>query len=221
MRTNRRGALVAFGATVIGLALLLPATEPSAAITGSAHDFSAYGWSGGRVCIVCHTPHGADKTVADAPLWNHAVTTATYSLYSGSSTLNATLGQPTGVSKLCLSCHDGTVAIDSYGGNTGTTTVDTINTAANVGTDLADDHPISFTYDSALAAADGELVDPAADGDSDPNTVGLAAPYLPLYNGNMQCASCHDVHNTVSAGNPSLLLKTTAGSAICLTCHQK
>ena len=220
MSRNGRGAFVALGAAVFGLALLVPGDSPNAAITGSAHDFSAYGWSGGRICIVCHTPHGADKTVTDAPLWNHAVTTATYTVYSGS-TLNATVGQPTGVSKLCLSCHDGTVAIDSYGGNTGTTLVDAINPAANTGTDLADDHPISFAYDSALAAADGELVDPSADGDTDPNTVGMAAPFLPLFNGSMQCASCHDVHNTVSAGNPSLLLKTTAGSAICLTCHQK
>jgi predicted CXXCH cytochrome family protein len=205
----------------LGLTLFALQDAPNAAISGSAHDFSSYGWSGGRICIVCHTPHGADTTVTDAPLWNHAVTTATYTLYAGSSTLNATIGQPNGVAKLCLSCHDGTVAIDSYGGNTGTQLVDALNVNANVGTNLADDHPISFVYDSTLAAADGELVDPAADGDTDPNTVGMGAPYLPLFNNQMQCASCHDVHNTVSAGNPSLLLKSPVGSQLCLTCHQK
>ena len=67
------------------------------------------------------------------PLWNHKVTTATYTLYS-SPTLKATLSQPTHYgSKLCLSCHDGTVALDSFGGNTGTTFIDSSN---SVGTDL-------------------------------------------------------------------------------------
>ena len=74
-------------------------------IAGTAHDFSLQGYSGGQICIACHTPHGGNTTVTDAPLWNHAVTTATYTLYS-SSTLNAgPLTQPSGVSKLCLSCH--------------------------------------------------------------------------------------------------------------------
>lgn len=181
-----------------------------AAISGSAHDFSGQAWSGGRICIVCHTPHHADTTVADSPLWNHAVTTATFTPYSGNGTLDATVGQPDGVSKLCLSCHDGTVAVDSFGGTTGTVL---ITGNANLGTDLSNDHPISFTYDAALATADGELTTPQSNSTVD--------GVLPLFNGKLECASCHDVHNTASAGNPSLLLDTTAGSALCLRCHVK
>ncbi len=179
-------------------------------ISGSAHDFSGQAWSGGRICIVCHTPHHADTTVADSPLWNHDVTTSTFDLYSGNGTLDATVGQPDGVSKLCLSCHDGTVAVDSFGGTTGTTL---ITGNSNLGTDLSNDHPISFTYDAALATADGELVTPQSTSTVD--------GVLPLFNGKLECASCHDVHNTASAGNPSLLLDTTAGSALCLRCHDK
>ncbi|MCP4665925.1 MAG: cytochrome C, partial [Deltaproteobacteria bacterium] len=94
-----------------------------AVIAGSAHDFSTQPWMAahnGQICLPCHTPHNADTSVTDGPLWNHQVTTvATYTLYT-SSTFEATdSGQPDGRSKLCLSCHDGTVAVDSFGGVTG------------------------------------------------------------------------------------------------------
>lgn len=193
-------------------------TVSFAQITGSAHDFSGETWSGGQICLPCHTPHNADNTVTDSPLWNHEVTaTATYTLYSGPGTLDATdLGQPDGVSLLCLSCHDGTVAVDSFGGATGTTF---IGGSANFGTDLSDDHPISFTYDSTLATTDGELVDPSADGDTDSDTVGMTAPYLPLFSSQLECASCHDVHN--GSGEANLLIKSNTASALCLTCHAK
>lgn len=200
-----------------GVCLMIWAAPSNGAISGSAHDFTSQGWSGGQICLPCHTPHRADTTVVDAPLWNHAVTEATFTPYASPS-LDAAVGQPTGTSKLCLSCHDGSVAIDSFGGNTG---AEFIAASANVGVDISDDHPISFIYDATLATTDGELVNPSADGDADGNTVGMAAPYLPLFAGQLQCASCHDVHNTASAGNPKLLLAPDAGSAICLKCHDK
>ena len=81
-------------------------------IVGSAHDFSGEGWSGGEICLPCHTPHNADTTEPDAPLWNHAVTSALYTLYD-SPTMDVAPEQPRPASKLCLSCHDGTVALDS------------------------------------------------------------------------------------------------------------
>lgn len=46
-------------------------------ITGSSHDFTTQAWSGGRICVACHTPHKANTSVADAPLWNHTNSTAT------------------------------------------------------------------------------------------------------------------------------------------------
>src|SRR5215472_1749968 len=59
------------------------------------------------VCIFCHAPHSASGA---GPLWNHQLSVTTYTPYS-SPTLKATVGQPTGSSKLCQSCHDGTVAL--------------------------------------------------------------------------------------------------------------
>lgn len=180
-------------------------------LSGSAHDFSGAEWSGGRLCLPCHTTHGADLSVVTAPLWNHEVTTATYTVYS-SDTLNAQVGQPSGVSKLCLSCHDGTVAVDSFSGNTGQTMM---TGSANIGTNLANSHPISFTYDTALATADGKLHDPAIQTTSLGGTI---AEDL-LFGSKMECASCHDVHNGGSAGGQGLLRITTDGSELCLTCH--
>ena len=86
-------------------------------IVGSSHDFSGQtAWNtSGEICKVCHTPHNAITTVTNAPLWNHQMTNATFQLYT-SATMNATTGQPDGSSKLCLSCHDGTVALENFGG---------------------------------------------------------------------------------------------------------
>ena len=182
-------------------------------ISGSAHDFSAETWNTtDEICIVCHTPHNADVSVADAPLWNHMLTSSTFTLYT-SPTLDATLGQPSGSSKLCLSCHDGSIALENFSGATGGTHF--ITGGALLGTDLSDDHPISFTYNTALATADGGLNDPST---ASSGLGGTIAEDM-LFNGIMQCASCHDVHN--GAGVDNLLLKSNSASALCLTCHAK
>ena len=196
-----------------GLFIVCIVQTSVAQITGSAHDFSGQGWNTtGEICIVCHTPHNADITVGNVPLWNHELTTATFTPYT-SNTLDATVGQPTGGSKLCLSCHDGTVALDNFGGTTGGTNY--ISGDANIGTDLSDDHPISFTYDAALATADGGLFDPTTTNSGLGGTINADM----LFGGQLQCASCHDVHN--GSGQASLLLMSNDASALCLTCHNK
>jgi hypothetical protein len=182
-----------------------------AGIEGSAHDLSDKGYSGGRICVVCHAPHFADTSVTDAPLWNHEVTTASYTLYSSASfDGSATIVQPFGGSKLCLSCHDGTVAVDAFGGATGS---DFIGADYNLGTDLSDDHPISFKYDTALSTTDGGLYDPS----TEVVTIGEGGDRL-------QCSACHSVHNDFVAGGiqgEPLLKITKADSALCLACHIK
>ena len=186
-------------------------------IVGSAHDFSSQTWNTtGEICIVCHTPHNADISIAEAPLWNHEMTSATFSLYS-SSTFNgsATIGQPDGNSKLCLSCHDGTVALENFSGNTGGTHFLVDGDPNYVGTDLADDHPTSFDYNTALSVADPGLFDPSTTQSGLGGTIATTM----LFAGKMQCASCHDVHN--GAGVDHLLLKSNSASALCLTCHNK
>ena len=181
-------------------------------LAGTAHDFSGDAWnSTGQVCIVCHAPHNGDNTVADAPLWNHEITTATYTLYAGFS-MDATVAQPGSSSKLCLSCHDGTVALENFGGTA--TNTNFIAGSALVGTDLSDDHPISFTYDATLAGNDGGLHDPTVVLSGLGGTINADM----LSGGQVQCSSCHDVHNDVYG---SFLIMDNAASALCLTCHNK
>ncbi|NPA36918.1 MAG: cytochrome c3 family protein [Chlorobi bacterium] len=185
----------------------------SQTIVGSAHDFSGRNWNTtGELCIVCHTPHHSDVTVSDAPLWNHEVSTATYTLYS-SPTLDATMEQPGNSSKLCLSCHDGTVAIENFGGVTDGTRYLTGN--SQIGPDLSGHHPVSFVYDAALSSADKGLFDPT----STSSGLGSTISDDMLINNKLECASCHDVHN--GYGVDYLLVKDNQSSALCLTCHNK
>ncbi|MCF8056188.1 MAG: cytochrome C [Desulfocapsa sp.] len=203
---------------VLGAGFLL-ASAANAAITDSKHDLSGSATLNNpesQLCIYCHTPHHADTSAGDAPLWNHTLTTtATFTVYS-STTLDAgALGQPGGVSKLCLSCHDGTVALDAFGGMAGN--LGSIGADGDLGINLSDDHPISFAYTSALATADGELYDPDGAG------TGLGGDTITatmLFTGGLlECASCHDVHN--NTGFDPMLLVDNTGSGLCLTCHNK
>lgn len=188
-----------------------------AEILGSAHDFSGLGFSQGQICLPCHAPHNTSTVVQNVPMWNHAVTSAVYQLYA-SDTLNAgspagSLNQPGASSKLCLSCHDGTIAIDAFGGNPGGIL---IFGRSNLGTDLHNDHPISFVYDTSLALADGRLNDPASTLSGLAGSAGTILEDM-LFGSRLECSSCHDVHNKF--GQPALLLKSNTGSALCLTCH--
>lgn len=157
------------------------------------------------ICIFCHTPHQA---LNDGPLWNHKMSSAAYTPYT-SATLKATVGQPTGSSRLCLSCHDGTVAlgmVNSRGSGIAMNSPTMPAGPSNMGTDLSADHPISFVYDAPLATADGNLRDPGAL----PQEIHMDRA------GQMQCTACHDPHNN-KFGN--FLVLDNTGSALCLTCH--
>lgn len=182
----------------------------NASIVGSPHDFStsARATASGEICTFCHTPHRqATESSEITPLWNHATTTATFTLYSSAS-LNAAPGQPDSNSKACLSCHDGTVAIDAFGGRTGGMI---ISGRRLLSTDLSNDHPVSFTYDAALAAADGGLVTPAS--------ASAVSAGIPLFAGKLQCGSCHQVHD--NSMHQPFLRADRAGSQLCLRCHTK
>ncbi|NOX64570.1 MAG: cytochrome c3 family protein [Chlorobi bacterium] len=182
-------------------------------IAGSAHDFSTENWNNtGEICVTCHTPHQADISVSDAPLWNHEVTTATFTPYT-SGTLDATVAQPNGSSKLCLSCHDGTVAVDNFGGRTNGN--EFVTGDHKIGTDLRNDHPVSFIYDASLATTDDGLFNPTTTNSGLGSTIKADM----LISDKLQCASCHDVHN--GSGVADLLVKSNAASALCLTCHNK
>lgn len=176
-------------------------------ITGSKHDFSGLGWSESEICKPCHTPHHADLSVT-APLWNHELTQATYELYDSEYLINDP-EQPGEASLLCLSCHDGTVALDSYGGSHGATF---ISGDALIGTDLRNDHPIGIAWTHQYKGSNCT----GCHG-SGHHGGGMFDFITPFYDGKVECMSCHEPHNSENV--PFMLRMSNIGSAMCLICH--
>ena len=186
----------------------------SQSVVNTVHNLSTSGTgdikatSESEICIFCHTPHNSRPL---SPLWNRDDPGVTYILYN-SSTIDASPGQPDGSSILCLSCHDGTIAIGNvYTKATDISLVSGITFMpsgnSNLLTDLSDDHPISFIYNSSLAISDGELKDPAS----------ITWP-VELEDDKLQCTSCHDPHkNTYS----KFLLASPQNSTLCISCHDR
>jgi hypothetical protein len=161
--------------------------------------------------------------------------TTSFSTYTSAS-INATdLGDTLGTSGnasfsyLCMACHDGTVGgdaelirdpLDGTGGSgfSFTGAAD----QANLGTTLADDHPVDFDY-TAAEAVDGGLK--AADGTSG-NIIADGVTY-PLFNNTMQCATCHNVHNGSDSETDNAIqfmrglgTNVITNSKICTDCHE-
>jgi predicted CXXCH cytochrome family protein len=213
---------------IVFTALLLGSGEIAHgnSIRFSKHDLSSSGGQAikasglDQVCIFCHTPHNSR---VDVPyLWNRSAQTSTYIPYT-STTMKAPAGhvgangQPTGSSKLCLSCHDGTIALGSILFSesspipfSGATTLGGRSTS--LGTDLSDDHPISFDYQSSITGGNTELVAASSIAFTSISPVKLD------YTGQLQCTACHDPHDDAFG---KFLVKSNQGSALCTTCHTK
>ncbi|MBK5273636.1 MAG: hypothetical protein JJE30_01100 [Desulfuromonadales bacterium] len=217
------GAMLSACAALCAAATLGAATAFAAAsVLNSPHNLSASGARGKhgvafadetRVCIFCHAPHNANTS---GPLWGRgALPDKAYKPYD-SSTLKANPkpDKPTGASRLCLSCHDGTIALGQFVGSPilSSTTMPWDSNPTNnpnLSTDLSDDHPISFAYTEALATSQGELASPSA------------LPYqVKLEQGTqLQCTSCHDPHNN-EFGNFMVINNNASGSPLCIACHK-
>ena len=219
-----------------------------AQVLNSSHDLSI--GSGGpsqsnteQMCVFCHTPHDAIVVgTVVAPLWNHELPTAavTYPIYgqAESATMSVSpaalsAAAPT-VSILCMSCHEGTIAVSSLFNDPNDIGVDpTMVPGANMtaggllqnspalGNDLTNDHPVNFNYE-LLAIAEPTAFQPVTPGA--PNTVVNGAITLPLFaegtgGGNpdmgIQCATCHDPHD----GPNDFMRGSMADSALCTACH--
>ncbi len=246
-------------------------TSGTGGIIGSAHDFSKSNWTWNATtstqaaftCQVCHTPHKAD-TLSQAgmhvPLWGHQFT-GNYGSYlpftdptgeMNAATGSTSAGQPSGISLACLSCHDGTVAVNqmysSSAGLSGTgkplggTSITSGGAAmpswaviaqGSNGTNMQGTHPISITYPSYtfLQPTTATLLGPGGGAPvGNWPTPGTPTVSSLLYNGKVECASCHDVHNQIGdAPNDGHLLKiglgeadaNGAGDLLCRSCHIK
>ncbi|MFQ5852011.1 MAG: cytochrome c3 family protein [Candidatus Binatia bacterium] len=239
--------------------IALGSSAYAAGIATTKHNLALNGTGTGNItgqskeiCIYCHTPHGGST---DAPLWNRMDqgVAASYTLYD-SRTFDATFADtsaPTGVSKACLSCHDGTLGVNQlrnlpgsgFGSpptpDTTLTAAGLSNPAAFIDTDLTNDHPVSMKYDTALSPGTGGAIGEnthasgfRAESGTSPKFVvdgtGSTGVILPLYTADklVQCASCHDPHQDTTStvlGEESVAFLRVAntGSQLCLTCHLK
>lgn len=185
---------------VLGMHNLSPASGSSVTTQGSLG------------CTFCHAPHSGLGGVT--PLWNQTLSKQTYTPYT-SSTYNQTGNtQPTlGVtSSLCLSCHDGTVAVGQSAVYGKIPTTGSMNNMDVFPSNLAGSHPFSLVLplkDSANLVAtlvQGKTADPTG--------------AVKLVNGNIECTSCHDPHvqNTDKIAQDFLVRDSSSGQ-MCLACH--
>src|SRR5574341_142161 len=150
-----------------------------------------------RICVYCHAPHNtmskdqaAAMQITYFPLWNHGTTVANYTMYTNGTDMPSNTShqsqamaylqaanstRPGSVSRLCLSCHDGTVSTNAYGAYNGAsshgdaTAKNIKDVAASMqyliggtnGTDLSNHHPIGFPYANA-ASVDNEIAQTTA-----------------------------------------------------------
>ncbi|MEE9230560.1 MAG: cytochrome c3 family protein [Acidobacteriota bacterium] len=195
----------------VALLAVLPVTSAGAGVEKTPHNLIAgRGVSPGEgeppgVCVFCHTPHSARPTRA---LWNRSLPGVTYKLYE-SITLEADVKQPTGISRLCLSCHDGTIALGGprVSRRRGKLLSEALTGRSSLGIDLSDDHPISFTYDSAAATRNEELADPSLL----PRVIKLERKK------ELQCTACHDPHEDRLS---KFLVMENRFSKLCVSCHR-
>ncbi len=157
-----------------------------------------------RICIFCHTPHSA---VPEAPLWNRR---SSGSIGDQRRLTGASSAQPGGPSAVCLSCHDGTIALGDMVSNLREAAVRDndlrgtfLTGRSNLGTDLSNDHPVAIRYESGSIAIGGNLVPPAGVG-------------LPLPDGAVHCTSCHDPHDD---STPPFLHRPSLNGVLCTSCH--
>ena len=243
--------VLAFAAMAVLAFASTARSQNTSVIAGGPHDLSngsalrnTNAAINGQTCVFCHTPHGGSNSI---PLWNRSAPTgAAYQLYTSSTSDVSTTGTQLAASGsgACLSCHDGTIAVDVlsdvnglafgpvvaftrqgtakaiYRAGTGGASNVMSNGLPFLGTDLRNDHPVSIVYETARTATPAEFITQVVNGLK--ITVGASSP-LPLFgsssgNATVECASCHNAHNN-SLGN--FLRKANTGSAMCLSCHIK
>ena len=191
------------------------AVSSKMALIGSQHDLTASGSApvksaAADACVFCHAPHNIMPNIT--PLWNHTLSTVTYTPYASTTYTSGAQTPNAGSSRLCLSCHDGTVAVGLTLPTTNglIATTGTMNSSDKFGTDLSHSHPMSMTMVDDGSLSSTLFATPPATKD----------PAVLLVSGKIECTTCHDPHvPNKDAANPMFLVRSNSGSAICLACH--
>lgn len=183
------------------------------------HNFTFTSWGGGEICKPCHTPHFADTEIGF--LWAHAMSEAIYTLYDGSTSSPGGVDELDQFSRMCLSCHDGTVALNDYHNGGGDNFF--IPDSAKIGADglLNDDHPIGNTAHYPIMG-NSQFNAPTLTASGFYGFGGTFFPEVPLFPFDAeQVVSCSSCHNPHGSGHSALLRRDNFGSQLCLTCHIK
>ncbi len=207
---------------VLGCAVMLAlclatAQTPTADVLGMHNLTPSSGASvtsqGSLGCTVCHAPHSG--LGANTPLWNQTLSKATYTPYTSTTYSQQGSTQPTlGVtSSLCLSCHDGTVAVGQSAAYGTLPVTGSMNSADSFGTNLSGSHPFSLMMPmkdvSNLVASlvtQGKTADPTG--------------AVKLINGNVECTSCHEPHvQATDKIAQQFLVRDSSSGQLCLACH--
>jgi predicted CXXCH cytochrome family protein len=205
--------MMAIVLAVLCALLVAPWASADESVVNSKHDLSTFGpgpiraIDESRICIFCHVPHNASPA---APLWNRYNPTTHYRIYA-SPTTDARIDQPGPASKLCLSCHDGSIALGLTLDRPLTSPIPLTHPfiptgPSNLTNDLSDDHPIGLRYDRALANRDRQIRPPE-----------LVDHRIKLgTRGELECVACHEPHNNELG---RFLRITEREGALCITCH--
>lgn len=197
MKKRRPGTI----SLILALGGFATAAAVAAGVRNSKHDLSGGGGSDEQLCLPCHIPHKATPTQG-SPLWSRSVdATKRYLL-----PLGGRLGRIGSASAVCLSCHDGGAAPDSYGGMTSNLAIKSKRALIGEGGDLSGDHPIGVDYPDGIKGYQ-------------PRSFVEARRTIPLPGGKVECTSCHDVHD--QSGFDYMLVESNKGSGLCLACHNK
>ena len=207
--TSKFGLLISF-VLLFALTSLGQTTVPNSDVLG-VHDLgSGRGGIQGpnsNACIYCHVPHGGSSST---PLWNQTLSTQTYAVYSSDTEQNTSQPLVNRPSMLCLSCHDGTVAVGqtlAIGNLTMSGTMSDV-----VGTKLQGSHPFSLQLPLKDSA---NLISTLASSHTTKDEA------VKLIDNNVECSTCHDVHNQYKdKRNQEFLVRDNTGGQLCLACHE-
>jgi predicted CXXCH cytochrome family protein len=165
-------------------------------------------------CLFCHVPHSGVQTPNGA-LWSQTLSSQVYKSY-GSTTLHNTSQQPMlgGDSSLCLSCHDGTVAVGQTVPSGQIQMSGNMFPADKFGTDLQGSHPFSLKTPMVDAP---DLVQSL----TTTHTTADPLHAVNLINNDVECTSCHTPHSQmVDTISKNFLVRDSSSGQLCLSCHE-
>lgn len=251
---------------ILGLVIFL-STSLSASIVNTKHNLSMHNsvvadvnetiikaQTEQEVCVFCHIPH--QSRPVGTPLWNRSMPITNYTMYDSdylrrmdypavASDLGTNNNTPGALSRQCLSCHDGTVAVGAVFKlrrefmDASIIAMDGVDGSGNIpstaagfiGTNLTTHHPVGIEYDPTpeLTFGNGEVrtmelvTDPEASSD-------IRLFSYSDYPGKkyVECSSCHDPHKEGPNTESNKFLHVDTGAnlaqnflATCTSCHTK